>query len=93
MIAHWKSGNTTMASRPYVSFFQLYDTTTTYNVTVTPYHIHVAYPNTTQAGTDMFEYLIGDIPAPFWQAGQNVRSVFFRSIEIEISADEVDERV
>ena len=61
-----------MASRPYVSFFQLYPTTTTINATVTPYHISIEYPNTTQAGSNMFEYLIGDIPAPYWAAGQNV---------------------
>jgi hypothetical protein len=72
MILHWKSGNTTMPSRPYVSFFQLYATASTINATVTPWHIEVSYPNNTQAGTDVFEYLIGDIPAPFWAAGQNV---------------------
>ncbi|RSH90988.1 hypothetical protein EHS25_010164 [Saitozyma podzolica] len=70
MILHWKSGNTTMPSRPYVSFFQLYATASTINATVTPWHIEVSYPNTTQAGTDVFEYLIGDIPAPYWAAGQ-----------------------
>lgn len=72
MILHWKSGNTTMPSRPYVSFFQLYATASTINATVTPWHIEVSYPNNTQAGTDVFEYLIGDIPAPYWAAGQNV---------------------
>jgi hypothetical protein len=72
MILHWKSGNTTMPSRPYVSFFQLYATASTINATVTPWRIEVSYPNTTQAGTDVFEYLIGDIPAPYWAAGQNV---------------------
>ncbi|ORX36108.1 hypothetical protein BD324DRAFT_657052 [Kockovaella imperatae] len=70
MIAHWKSGNTSMASRPFVSFFQQYDTTTSYNNTVTANHITVSYPNTTQSGTDMFMFLIGDIPAPFYAAGE-----------------------
>ena len=72
MITHWKSGNTTSAERPFVSFFQLYTTTSTINATVTPYHISIQYPNTTQDGTDVFQYLIGDIPAPYYAAGQIV---------------------
>lgn len=72
MIAHWKSGNTSLEQRPYVSFFQLYATASTVNATITPCHISVAYPNTTQTGTDVFQYLIGDIPAPYWAAQQQV---------------------
>ncbi|WVQ82790.1 hypothetical protein IAT38_004922 [Cryptococcus sp. DSM 104549] len=72
MITHWKSGNTSLPSRPFVSWFQLYSTTSTVNATVTPYHISIAYPNTTQEGTDVFQYLIGDIPAPFWASGKNM---------------------
>lgn len=75
LIVHWKSGNTSLASRPYVSFFQLYDTASTVNVTVTPYHLSVTYPITTLAGTTYFRYLIGDIPAPYWAAGQNVSQI------------------
>lgn len=75
MIAHWKSGNTALASRPYVSFFQLYDTSATVNATVAPYHISISYPNTTISGSDRFEYLIGDIPAPYWASGQNVSAI------------------
>lgn len=69
MIAHWKSGNTSDPGRPYVSFFQLYATASTINATVTPSHISVTYPNITQSGTDTFQYLIGDIPAPYWASG------------------------
>lgn len=72
MIAHWKSGNTWLESRPFVTFFQLYATASTINATVTPGHISVTYPNTTQDGTEMFRYLIGDIPASYWLAGENV---------------------
>lgn len=72
MIAHWKSGDTSDAQRPYVSFFQLYATASTIDAVVTPWHISVAYPNTTQAGTDVFQFLIGDIPTPYWAAGNNV---------------------
>ncbi|WVQ77870.1 hypothetical protein IAR50_007572 [Cryptococcus sp. DSM 104548] len=72
MITHWKSGDTLLPSRPYVSFFQLYATASTINATVTPWHVSVSYPNTTQEGTDVFQYLIGDIPAPFWAEGRNM---------------------
>lgn len=64
MIAHWKSGDSAVAGRPFVSFFQLEAaSTSTLNATVTPNHISISYPNTTQAGTDTFVYYIGDIPA------------------------------
>ncbi|ODN97951.1 hypothetical protein I350_07588 [Cryptococcus amylolentus CBS 6273] len=74
LILHWKSGTTSLAERPYVSFFQLYATASTINATVTPWHVSVSYPNRTegQEGTGVFQYLIGDIPAPFWKEGNNV---------------------
>ncbi|KAK4689143.1 hypothetical protein P7C73_g972, partial [Tremellales sp. Uapishka_1] len=70
MIAHWKSGETTMKSRPFVSFFQLVATSMTLNATVTSGHVSITYPNSTAPGTDMFKYYIGDIPAPYYAAGQ-----------------------
>jgi len=72
MIAHWKSGDTALPSRPFVSFFQLYATASTINATVTPYHISISYPNATQEGTDRFQYLVGDIPAPYYASGEVV---------------------
>jgi len=72
MITHWKSGDTALPSRPFVSFFQLYSTASTVNATVTPYHISISYPNATQEGTDRFQYLIGDIPAPYYASGEIV---------------------
>jgi hypothetical protein len=72
MIAHWKSGDTALPTRPFVSFFQLYATASTVNATVTPNHISISYPNTTQEGTDRFQYLIGDIPAPYYASGNVV---------------------
>lgn len=75
MIVHWKNADTSMPSRPYVSFSQLYPTTTTINTTVTPGHIVIIYPNTKQPGSDTFEYLIGDLPATFWASGENVSTL------------------
>jgi hypothetical protein len=72
LITHWKSGDTALPSRPFVSFFQLYATASTINATVTPYHISISYPNTTQEGSDRFQYLIGDIPAPYYASGRIV---------------------
>lgn len=74
MIAHWKSGETSVPDRPYVSFFQLFPTASTINATVTPNRISISYPNTTQAGTDVFQFLIGDIPGPYYSSGQMVRN-------------------
>jgi hypothetical protein len=72
MIAHWKSGDTALPSRPFVSFFQLYATASTINATVSPNHISISYPNVTQEGTDRFQYLIEDIPAPYYASGEVV---------------------
>ena len=72
LIAHWKSGDTALPSRPFVSFFQLYATASTINATVSPNRISISYPNVTQEGTDRFQYLIGDIPAPYYASGEVV---------------------
>ena len=72
MILHWKSGDTMDKNRPFVSFFQLVDTCPTVNATVTPGHISISYANTTLKGSDVFQFLIGDIPAPFYAANKIV---------------------
>ena len=74
MILHWKSGETMDKGRPFVSFFQLVNTCPTVNATVTPGHISISYSNTTLDGSDVFEFLIGDIPAPFYTGGDIVRA-------------------
>ncbi|KAL7423396.1 hypothetical protein Q5752_002700 [Cryptotrichosporon argae] len=72
VIAHWKSGNTSLAARPFVSWFSLYPTASTLNATVEPWKIQVTYPNTTQDGTDVFTWYIADIPPPFWYANETM---------------------
>ncbi|KAF3771106.1 hypothetical protein M406DRAFT_336623 [Cryphonectria parasitica EP155] len=69
-IVHWASDPARTPS-PYVGFFSLYPSASTVDAVVTgPGALAVSYPNTTQAGTEIFTFAVSGIP-PGWTLDGN----------------------
>jgi hypothetical protein len=69
-IVHW-AGDSSHKPFPYISFFSLYPTATTITAVAGKNKLSVSYPNTTQAGTSSFQFLLSNIP-PTWHLAGNV---------------------
>lgn len=69
-IVHWAadSGHTPF---PYGAWFSLYPTASTITAIAGAKSLDISYPNTSQAGTDMFQFMIYGIP-PKWNLEGNV---------------------
>ncbi|KAK8052368.1 hypothetical protein PG993_003753 [Apiospora rasikravindrae] len=63
-IVHWAS-DPKHTPFPYNGFFSLYPSATTIRAEAGPGYLTVAYPNTTQAGADIFTFALSGIP-PSW---------------------------
>lgn len=63
-IVHWAS-DPLRTPVPYVGFFSLYPSASTIDAEAGEGTLRVAYPNTTQAGTDIFTFAVSGIP-PSW---------------------------
>ncbi|CAG8948993.1 hypothetical protein HYFRA_00002121, partial [Hymenoscyphus fraxineus] len=70
-IVHWPS-DPLHTPFPYNGFFSLYPTATTLSAVASKNRLEVSYPNTTQAGTDSFQFLLSNIPPPWILAGNIV---------------------
>lgn len=69
-IVHWAS-DPQRTPVPYVGFFSLYPSASTIDAAAGEGTLSVRYPNTTQAGTDIFTFAVSGIP-PSWTLGGRV---------------------
>lgn len=69
-IVHWAS-DPQHSPFPYNGFFSLYPSATTLSAVASKNRLEVSYPNTTQAGTNGFQFLLSNIP-PQWNLAGNV---------------------
>jgi hypothetical protein len=69
-IVHW-AADAEHKPFPYNGFFSLYPTATTITAVATKNRLEISYPNTTQAGTDSFQFMLSQIP-PAWNLAGNV---------------------
>lgn len=65
-IVHWAS-DPKHTPYPYSGFFSLYPSASTIKSEVGERYLKVSYPNTTQAGTDIFTFALTGIPPSFFQ--------------------------
>ncbi|KUJ15461.1 uncharacterized protein LY89DRAFT_619393 [Mollisia scopiformis] len=69
-IVHWAS-DPSHKPFPYNGFFSLYPTASTISATASSHYLEISYPNTTQDGTDSFQFMLSGIPPP-WNLAGNV---------------------
>jgi hypothetical protein len=69
-IVHW-AADPDHKPFPYNGFFSLYPTATTIIAVASKNKLEISYPNTTQAGTDSFQFMLSNIP-PAWNLAGNV---------------------
>lgn len=50
---------------PYMTYFSLYPTASTIDAVAGPNSLEISYPNTTQDGTDIFTFILSEVP-PSW---------------------------
>lgn len=86
-IVHW-AGDKSHKPFPYISFFSLYPTATTITAVATANHLSISYPDTTQAGTDSFQFMLSNIP-PAWNLGGNVVDGFdnLPCLDVQVQAE------
>lgn len=70
-IVHWSS-DPLHTPFPYIGFFSLYPSATTLSAVASKNRLEVSYPNTTQAGTNGFQFLLSNIPPPWNLAGNMI---------------------
>lgn len=63
-IVQW-AGDKSHKPHPYMSFFSLYPTASTIDAIAGPNSLEISYPNTTQAGTNIFTFALAQLP-PSW---------------------------
>ncbi|CAG8374162.1 unnamed protein product [Penicillium salamii] len=63
-IVQW-AGDKAHGPRPYMALFSLYPTASTIDAVAGPNSLEVSYPNRTQEGTDIFTFVLGQLP-PSW---------------------------
>jgi len=85
-IVHW-AGDPSHKPFPYISFFSLYPTATTINAIAEKNKLTISYPNTTQAGTSSFRFMLSNIP-PTWSLAGNVIDGFstLPCLDVTVSA-------
>lgn len=85
-IVHW-AGDAGHKPFPYTSFFSLYPTATTITAVASANKLVVSYPDTTQAGTDSFQFMLSNIP-PGWTLKGNVVDGFgnLPCLEVNVTA-------
>lgn len=69
-IVHW-AADPEHKLFPYNGFFSLYPSATTIDAVASANKLDISYPNTTQAGTDSFQFMLSGIPPP-WNLAGNV---------------------
>ncbi|RDW84774.1 hypothetical protein BP6252_02364 [Coleophoma cylindrospora] len=70
-IVHWAS-DPSHTPFPYGAWFSLYPTASTIDAIVGPNTLDISYPNTTQAGTDTFVFMLSGIPPTWTLAGNTI---------------------
>ena len=85
-IVHW-AADPDHKPFPYNGFFSLYPTATTITAVASRNKLAVSYPNTTQEGTNGFQFLLSNIP-PAWNLAGNVVSGFstLPCLDVAVSA-------
>ncbi|KAL5115648.1 hypothetical protein ACEQ8H_006447 [Pleosporales sp. CAS-2024a] len=91
-IVHWAS-DPSHTPFPYGAWFSLYPTASTITSKVGPRTLTVSYPNSTQAGTNVFTYMISGIP-PAWNLAGNVVSGFSHlpCLKVKVTAPGLQEQ-
>ena len=69
-IVHW-AADPSHKPFPYNGFFSLYPTASTITAVAESHRLTISYPNTTQDGTDSFQFMLSGIPPP-WSLGGNI---------------------
>jgi hypothetical protein len=69
-IVHW-AADPSHKPYPYNGFFSLYPSATTITAVAESHLLIISYPNTTQSGTDSFQFMLSGIPPP-WNLAGNV---------------------
>ncbi|KAK7740940.1 hypothetical protein SLS53_005003 [Cytospora paraplurivora] len=70
-IVHWAS-DPVKEPHPYVGFFSLYPSASTITAVAGPNSLELAYPNTTQSGTDIFTFAVSGIPPGWTLSGKRI---------------------
>ncbi|CZT02475.1 related to OrfH, unknown gene in trichothecene gene cluster [Rhynchosporium graminicola] len=70
-IVHWAS-DPTHKPRPLNGYFSLFPSTTTITAIAESQKLTISYPNTTQDGSDSFQFMLSGIPPPWSLAGNVV---------------------
>ncbi|KAF7719476.1 Uncharacterized protein PECH_005238 [Penicillium ucsense] len=63
-IVQW-AGDRGHKPHPYMTYFSLYPTASTIHAVAGPNQLEISYPNTTQEGTDIFTFVLSQLP-PSW---------------------------
>ncbi|TVY80420.1 hypothetical protein LSUE1_G003280 [Lachnellula suecica] len=90
-IVHWAS-DPVHKPFPYIGFFSLYPSATTIDAVASANKLTISYPNTTQEGTDTFQFMLSGIPPPWNLAGNVVDG--FRSLpclDVNVTAPGLEE--
>ncbi|KAF2125939.1 hypothetical protein P153DRAFT_348195 [Dothidotthia symphoricarpi CBS 119687] len=66
-IAHW-AGDPKHTPYPLNTFLSLYPSASSIHAVASPNRLSMSYPNSTQEGTDVFTFLLSNVP-PAWTAG------------------------
>jgi len=82
-IVHWAS-DPSHKPFPYIGFFSLYPTATTLTAVASKNHLEISYPNTTQAGTSSFQFMLSNIP-PSWTLAGNAIDGFSKLPCLEVN--------
>jgi hypothetical protein len=85
-IVHW-AADPSHTPFPLGGWFSLYPTASTITTEVSANSLVITYPNSTQAGSNLFTYLVGGIPPP-WALAGNVVDGFtdLPCIKVNVSA-------
>jgi len=91
-IVHWAS-DPAHKPFPYNGFFSLYPSATTIDAIASPNKLSISYPNTTQHGTDSFQFMLSGIPPP-WNLAGNVVDGFksLPCLRVNVTAEGLVER-
>ncbi|PVH88640.1 hypothetical protein DL98DRAFT_555658 [Cadophora sp. DSE1049] len=85
-IAHW-AADPGHKPFPLNGYFSLYPTATTITAVAEKQKLTISYPNTTQPGTDSFQFMLSGIPPP-WSLAGNVVNGFTNvpCLEVNVTA-------
>ncbi|KAJ5215010.1 hypothetical protein N7468_010689 [Penicillium chermesinum] len=87
-IVQW-AGDKDHTPFPYMTYFSLYPTASTINAVAGPNSLEISYPNITQDGTDIFTFVLAEVPPSWTLTKKNVISGLdnLPCLEVNLTAD------